>query len=250
MTYQPGDPDHLGVHNALASDVATLAARSGVDVTLPDEARLGDPGHVSDHNLLAAALAKIAAEGGPAWAVVEGGTVTTVDNGDGTTDAVHTFTADGTLTVTSPGYARVLCVSGGGGTFPNSGTGVVSQIIFGNGGSVLDLASVFLPAGAHAVRVGAGGPATWDSQAGRSSIGNLIVAREPGIGGIGAAGAGGVSSSTSGVASDITGVSVGYGACAGGPAPNRGEAYQNGQGTGAGSSGVVIVRVRQPSGGV
>lgn len=65
MTYQEGDPNHLGTHNQLTADVGELAALMGVDVTLPDEAVIGATGHVSDHNLLAAALDKIATEGVP-----------------------------------------------------------------------------------------------------------------------------------------------------------------------------------------
>ena len=54
--------------------------------------------------------------GGMTWAKVSGGTVTTVNNPDGSVDEVHTFTANGTLTVESAGCARVLVCGGGGGS--------------------------------------------------------------------------------------------------------------------------------------
>ena len=63
MTHSIGDPNHIGVHNTLASDVQTAATNRGVDVDLPPQRNLGDTGHTDDHNLIQAALDKIAAGG-------------------------------------------------------------------------------------------------------------------------------------------------------------------------------------------
>lgn len=65
MTYNIGDPNHIGVHNQLASDVAQQAATFGVEVTLPPQRNLGDRQHVDDHNLLATAIQAIADYSGP-----------------------------------------------------------------------------------------------------------------------------------------------------------------------------------------
>lgn len=65
MTHSIGDPDHIGVHNELTSDVQTAATEMGVDVDLPPQRNLGDRGHTTDHNKLQAALDKIASEGVP-----------------------------------------------------------------------------------------------------------------------------------------------------------------------------------------
>lgn len=233
MTYQIGDPNHLGVHNDLVASVRTAAQRAGVTVTLPDEAHLGDTGHVADHNLLAAALAEIAAAGGGmTWARVSGGTVTTVTNPDGSVDEVHTFTANGTLTVEEPGYARVLLVGGGQGAYSGA---------YGSGGRVRS--GLFaLSSGAHPVVVGAGG-------AGGADLTNAsrLGAMWSGVMGfIGqtlyATGAGGADTATKndGVVSDITGTTVEYATGAGKAAtPGSGTASGNGQ------PGIVIVRVQK-----
>jgi hypothetical protein len=238
MTYVPGDPNHLGVHNDLVTATAAAAARAGVDVVLPDTAHLGDTGHVSDHNLLADALAIIAAApGGMTWAKVSGGTVTTVTNADGSVDSVHTFTAaTGILTVEEPGYARVLLVSGAGG-------GTSAQFSGGGGRIVSGIHS--LPVGALPVVVGATGengraaaayPAGGWGKA--SNLGSLTT---------GKAGPWGSSNSVpdqitaTGFTSDISGTPVEY---------SRVDDASNTPGsatsTGAvpGHAGVVIVRVR------
>lgn len=61
MTYNIGDPDHIGVHDRLRTDVGSLADLMGVDVILPPQRNLGDLGHTDDHNTIQAAIDKIAA---------------------------------------------------------------------------------------------------------------------------------------------------------------------------------------------
>ncbi len=61
MAHSIGDPNHIGVHNTLASDVGDLADQMSVDVALPPQRNLGETGHTDDHNLIQAALDKIAA---------------------------------------------------------------------------------------------------------------------------------------------------------------------------------------------
>jgi hypothetical protein len=87
-----------------------------------------------------------AGSGGIPWAKVSGGTVTTVTNPDGSVDTVHTFTANGTLTVDEPGYARVLLVGRGGYSIGSAG--------IGNGARIRE-GIYSLPAGSHAVVPGA-----------------------------------------------------------------------------------------------
>ena len=163
MTYAIGDPNHLGVHNDLVTAAAAQAARFGITVTLPDTAHLGDTGHVDDHNLLAAALAAIVAAPSPGipWAEISGGTVTT----DGTT-TVHTFTANGTLTVTKSGYVdSMVCGAGAGGqagTYPSAG-----------GGGGVRAGIVWLPAGTYPVTVGAA--TTGTQSGGGSSLGSVLT---------------------------------------------------------------------------
>lgn len=82
------------------------------------------------------------AAGGIGWAKVTGGTVTEYTKPDGSVMEVHTFTANGTLTVNEPGYAEVLLVGCGG-----------SGYNMGNGGDVRE-GGHMLPVGAVPVVVG------------------------------------------------------------------------------------------------
>lgn len=168
------------------------------------------------------------------WAKVSGGTVTTVTNPDGSVDEIHTFLANGTLTVDSPGYARVLLV-GGGGASTTTDTG--------SGGDFLE-GIYALPAGANAVVVGAGGSgAAWGAGVGKkSSCGPVTTADVTfyqGAGGV----AGSQVSMEAGRVSSISGSAVTYGAIvAGTTTPNLGQGAKSSQTSG--SSGIVIVRVR------
>ena len=64
--------------------------------------------------------------------------------------AIHTFTEDGTLTVSKPMAVDLLLVGGGGGGGYQRGGG-------GGGGGVIVLTNVYLSAGSYHVSVGAGG---------------------------------------------------------------------------------------------
>lgn len=205
-------------------------------------ANRGDGGNLSNSNgssgVVVVAVQKSAALPLPpagSWAKITGGTVVEVVNGDGSVDEVHTFTADGTLTVESPGYARVFVLSGAAGGRP----GIAS----GDGGRFRDgLHS--LPAGAVPVVVGAGGPsgATTDIFYGRSSSLGSIYSPSPAASYMGAGARSGLSNTSEGFVSDITGTSVEYGRSQQpSPIPNRGEGHADG----TGSSGVVIVRVQK-----
>jgi hypothetical protein len=238
MTYNIGDPDHVGVHNRLRADTSALALSTGVDVTLPPPRTLGDTGHTDDHNLLTDALAKIAADAKPPTAIATGGTVADVTI-DGVVYRVHTFTTDGTLTVERAGQADVFLIGGGahGDSAGNhvGGPGVVREGTF------------VLPVGAIPVTVGVSGTATvWDGTT--SSLGDIVASGKaygatwPGAQfppGAGATDANRLAE----YVTTITGSPVGYGLSVQlSPRPNRGD----GANTGNGSAGVVIVRYPAP----
>jgi hypothetical protein len=150
---------------------------------------------------------------------------------------VQRFNANGTLTVTQPGYADVLIVSGGsggGGEYASSGAG--GGITFGN---------VYLGSGSYSVVVGAG-----STLSGATATGN-----PGGIGGTSYLGQYGsplsTSYSTSGpnapLTSTITGSSVTYAQTGTAVTANTGNGGIKAGCCGAppgalGSSGVVIVR--------
>ena len=123
MTYQPGDPNHIGVHNTLAADVAALAAKVPISVTLPPNKTLGDSGHVNDHNLIVDAIQQIADAGGATdWADFSIPGVTPVEhisNGiDGIQGAKYkTWRIDSSVNAQciKPGIAELYLVGGGGG---------------------------------------------------------------------------------------------------------------------------------------
>ena len=94
------------------------------------------------------------------FAQISGGTYTTYVDG-GITYGVHTFTADGTLTVQSSGVVDLLVLGGGGGGGANIGGGG------GAGGHSLTSNS-YLSAGTHTVTIGAGG--TTDISGNASSL--------------------------------------------------------------------------------
>jgi hypothetical protein len=181
---------------------------------------------------------------GVPWAKVTGGTVTEYTKGDGSVMEVHTFTANGTLTVDSPGYAEVLAVSGGGGS---NGNGTI-----GGGGGRVHPGIVTLPAGALPVTVGAGG--VNESGAGStnclgkpSSLGTVVVtgvgdaANDP-IGGAG----GTVATPAAGFTSSITGTALVYGrggVAVGSIRANSGDGVAKYAGPAA--AGVVVVAVQK-----
>lgn len=189
---------------------------------------------------------------------------------------VYRFTSSGTLTVGSPGYARVLIVGGGGGAglpgyFPGAGSG-------GAGGFQEE--DLYLIAGTYTISVaGAGGESVFRFPA-NPTRSPIIVCRAGGgggnstphggtTGGSGASGGGagyagvpgtafydqaqgtnasggtggGAGGAGTGLSSSITGTSVLYAKGAGPAVANSGNGA-GGAGSGVGASGgVVIVRV-------
>lgn len=176
------------------------------------------------------------------WAKVTGGTVTTVTNGDGSVDEVHTFTADGTLTVDTPGYAEVLLVSGGSGC----STGAVAD--HGGGGDIVSGIQA-LSAGALTVVVGAGGAVSADvhgNTGAPSSIGSIATGRGRIAAWADKTATNATPAKGAPFSSSISGTARNYGASGGWAAANGATvAGDGGQfNTGAGTAGIVIVRVR------
>jgi hypothetical protein len=90
---------------------------------------------------------------------------------------IHTFTSDGTFTVTTPGLVEYLVVAGGGGA-PGRDVGG------GGGGGGVKTGTLLIPAGTHSITVGAGGQGKYDNgsgvvnlsgmKGGNSSIGTFV----------------------------------------------------------------------------
>lgn len=96
---------------------------------------------------------------GTAWVALGGvpnavlsNTPTGTYTSGGTAYAFYTFTASGTATVTTAGFADVLVVGGGGSGGRLCGGG-------GGGGGYLEFSNAYLPAGSLTVTVGGGGAA-------------------------------------------------------------------------------------------
>lgn len=88
--------------------------------------------------------------GGIGWAALDGGAVTTYTDGDGVAWNVHTYLANGSVTVTRAGLVRALLVAGGS----------CSSFAWADGGRAWE-GLILADEGAHPVAVGAGGtPAT------------------------------------------------------------------------------------------
>lgn len=106
--------------------------------------------------------------------VLSGGTETTVGS-----DKVHTFTSNGTLTVTGSGTVSILVVGGG-----QAGNGVGSGTSYGGGGGgggeVYYSSSYTLSAGTYNITIGGGGIGGLNSMGGNggdTTVGTLITAR-------------------------------------------------------------------------
>jgi hypothetical protein len=110
----------------------------------------------------------VSAVGSTQWAQVTGGTVTTYTKPDGAVMEVHTFTASGTLTVETPGYAEVLVVGGGGGGKNDNANAA------GGGAGAVRWGMFSLPAGSLAATVGNGGAIA--TTGGLSSLGAVLKA--------------------------------------------------------------------------
>ena len=198
---------------------------------------------------------------GPTWATISAPAASgQYTDADGTWD-YYEFTASGTLTVDTAGFADVLVVGGGGGAAYGNDPG--DRQTPGGGGAVTDGIRQFTAA-THTVTIGGGGSVGQDSggAGGASSLGNVFAA--PGIGGRcrngrGGAGAGGSTggwetalglgaggtvwstSAQSGRTSSITGTAVEY---ARGGGSNAGTRGSGGNHNAAGIGGAVIVRVK------
>ena len=92
--------------------------------------------------------------GGATYAAISGGASTASATVDGTAFTIHTFTATGTLTVTTAGLVDVLFVAGGGG---GSGARTNATACGGGGGGVMQT-TVYLTAN-QTITIGAGGSA-------------------------------------------------------------------------------------------
>ena len=89
----------------------------------------------------------------------------------------HTFTSDGTFTVTTPGLVEYLVVAGGGGA-PGRDVGG------GGGGGGVKTGTLLIPTGTYTITVGAGGQGKYDNgsgvenlsgmKGGNSSIGTFV----------------------------------------------------------------------------
>lgn len=171
---------------------------------------------------------------GVPWASISGGTETVISDG-GTNYTLHRFNGNGSLVCSVAGYVEVL-LSGGG-----SGGHTASP---GNAGDVIR-GLFWLPAGTHAITVGAGGNDNGgDATGGATSIGTVQVTAVSRLGRdvnnvTGAAGT--AADRVRGLTSTFTGNSVTYGtANVGAVTANTG----NGGGVNIpGSSGVALIRV-------
>lgn len=166
--------------------------------------------------------------------VPSGGTMTNVGN-----YTIHTFTANGTLTVYSPVDVEVLVVAGGGA----GGNGVPAASCGGGGGAggVLYSSVMTLSAGSYPVTVGAGGAS--GGQNGGNSIFNTLTAIGGGAGGnngnggstgqgqVGGSGGGG--STGTGVSGAAGTAGQGYSGASGSAGPD----YNAGGGGGGNPSG-------------
>jgi hypothetical protein len=187
-----------------------------------------------------------------------------------------TFTANGTLTVTSAGFLDMALVGGG-----RAGDGVTNeQSAGGAGGGLREVSNYYVTAGSYTITVGSGGTGVSGSSGGAGGISkfaNVVVASGGGAGGGdvqgGAGGAKGGGTGGAGTSSSITGSATTYGGGGGGGGSGAGGAGGGGAAAGLnvdngsagtantggggggrwstgstagynGGSGIVIVRVR------
>lgn len=159
MTYNIGDPDHIGVHNALALELQGYVDDVGIEVDLPPQRVLGDRQHVDDHNAMVAAIQALADGGGlsrgPTAAklgATTGNCVKTSTIGDGTTGEIgqhydiYKWTGSGTLAVAEAGVMEVVIVGGGAGS---SGFG-------GAGGGHVNASTLWIDAATYTITVSGG----------------------------------------------------------------------------------------------
>lgn len=206
---------------------------------------------------------------GGAGAAVLSNTPTGTYTSGGTAYAYYEFTASGTATVTTGGFADVMVVGGGGGGYQYLSNGGA-----GGGGGCVRWQYINVPAGAYTVTIGAGGAGGNQTHGSASRFGSLVMSgggsaptdnRYNAIGGGGSSAAwnrvdgnqkhhGGGQGGTlygvneyDGVTLAYNNVSTEYGSAVA-PGVNAAGATNRGQGGGwasnAGGSGIVIIRVR------
>mgnify|MGYP000016847978 CR=1 FL=1 len=181
-----GNPGHVEAHNRLRACAEYMKATdyAGDDAfpPIPSAAAEGEQGHVVAHNEFRDVFAYIAAHRPKRFNSATGGTVTTVEdyNGTGQTWRVHTFTASGTFTVQVADQPfRVLVVGAGGGG--SSGSFEVNGQ--GGGGGWVENVTTDVPVGAHAVTIGnrGKGATTAESYSGGSGgdtlLGEVVTAK-------------------------------------------------------------------------
>lgn len=177
-----------------------------------------------------------------------GGTITTVSNynGTGETWKVHTFTSNGTFSITE-NYGlypfRVLVVGGGSGSTGNcGGPGVTRCGGNGGGGQVYQNNSILLSASSYSVTVGnagAGGGNVIDGATGPAGQSSSIA-------GVASASGGTYQGSNPVISNNISGSSTNYSGVGG----NRGSGAEAGcagnwcTGGYAGTAGIVIISYR------
>jgi hypothetical protein len=158
-----------------------------------------------------------------------------VNTGTYTGYAYKTFTASGTLTITTAGFADIVVCSGGGGGGSSGGGG--------GAGGVLQVTNAYLPVGTLTVTVGAGGAVLGVGQPSRIgsyySVGGLCAIDRLAISSFGGSGSGGSYGSYSG-----------YSGTAGiGNNGGNGAANASGGGGGAGAVGANAVSTTGGAGG-
>ena len=156
--YTVGDPDHIGEHGRYLDDLLTIETTAGRTFTKPIPNKNpvhGQNGHITDHEDLNAWIAE--ASTWAAWNDATGGTITTVDNynGSGEKWRVHTFTGNGTLDISVAVQPFRVLLVGGGASGGRRADGVGGA--GGGAGGVIEQTAVALPSGALSVTVGAGG---------------------------------------------------------------------------------------------
>jgi hypothetical protein len=169
------------------------------------------------------------------WAKVSGGTVTEYTKADGSVMQVHTFTANGTLSVDSPGYAEVFMISAGGPGWNHAGAGGrVREGIFS------------LPLGAQQVVVGQGVGGDPNNGPGIGAASNLGAISSGSASQHVSSGTTDSTTRATQYTSSITGTPVTYGRYGsdGTRRANRGDGGWAGDNS-AGSAGIVIVAVQK-----
>lgn len=159
---------NLAIGGVMTMGVVNVAARHNLQAVT-------DMGNVTTHTVEFTNPTTSIVASGP----INGYTKISASGGtESTTNApgykTHTFTSDGTFTVTTPGLVEYLVVAGGGGA-PGRDVGG------GGGGGGVKTGTLLIPAGTHSITVGAGGQGKYDSTAdmsgmkgGNSSIGTFV----------------------------------------------------------------------------